>query len=50
MQSLTTFRSLTTTTKDKVTVAACAAPYPFRVLTMQTGVDNAVEWKDYEVL
>lgn len=50
VQSLTTFRSLTTTTKDKVTVAACAAPYPFRVLTMQTGVDNAVEWKDYEVL
>ena len=28
------------------TVAACAAPYPFRVLTMQSGVDNAVEWKD----
>lgn len=50
VQSLTTFRSLTTTTKDKVTVAACAAPYPLRVLTMQTGVDNAVEWKDYEVL
>ncbi|MGI6634669.1 MAG: hypothetical protein ACOX7B_05815 [Christensenellales bacterium] len=50
VQSLTTFRSLTTTTKDKVIVGACAAPYPFRVLTMQSGVENAVEWKDYEVL
>lgn len=50
VQGLTTFRSLTTTTRDKVVVAACCAPYPFRTLTMQPGVENAVVWQDYEML
>ena len=50
VQTLTTFRSLTSSTKDKVIVGACAAPYPYRVLTMQPDVENSVQWKDYEVL
>ena len=50
VQDLVTFRSLTTTTKDKVIVATAAAPYPFRLLTLQSGVENAVEFTDYECL
>jgi putative aldouronate transport system substrate-binding protein len=50
VQDLVTFRSLTTTTKDKVIVATAGAPYPFRLLTAQPNVENAVAFTDYELL
>ncbi len=50
VQDLVTFRSLTSTTKDKVIVATAGAPYPFRLLTMQPNVENSVEFTDYELL
>lgn len=50
VQDLVTFRTLTTTTKDKVIVATAGAPYPFRLLTAQPDVENAVTFEDYEVL
>jgi len=50
VQDLVTFRTLTTTTRDKVIVATAGAPYPFRLLVAQPGVENAVEFGDYEVL
>lgn len=50
VQDLVTFRTLTTTTKDKVIVAMAGAPYPFRLLTLQSGVENAVDYTDYVCL
>ena len=50
VQDLVTFRSMTSTTRDKVIVATAGAPYPFRLLTMQPNVENAVTFEDYELL
>ena len=49
-QSLVDMRSFTTTTKDKVVVACIPAPYHFRMLTAQGGVENAVHFTDYTCL
>ena len=49
-QSLVDMRSFTTTTKDKVVVGCIPAPYHFRMLTAQGGVENAVHFTDYTAL
>ncbi len=47
VQDLNSMRALTTTTKDSVIVATAGAPYSLRLVTAQTGVENAVTFDDY---